>query len=110
MPIKIVSKKNSEAGTETTLLKAGKSIAESAQTLAAPELDKVGEDDGIPWCTVGVNMAYTKNMGNYESTKIGVHLSAPAKAEEVEEVFNTAKDWVEKKLTELLAQLDDSAG
>ena len=30
-----------------------------------------------PWCEVGVDASYTKNLGNYQSAKVGVTLKVP---------------------------------
>lgn len=66
--------------------------------------EKVGEPRMFedPPCNVGVNMATTVNLGNYESVKLGVSLHVPCKHEEINDTFDFARGWVEEKMTELV--------
>jgi len=61
---------------------------------------------------VTVSLAYTKNLGNYESAKAMVTLAMPCDAEPlvIEQTFKEVKVWVDAKLSELLTEISDSAG
>jgi hypothetical protein len=52
-------------------------------------------------CSVGVNAARTFNLGNYESVKIGVHLSVTVEPEDIEPAFEQVSEWVSDKLSSL---------
>jgi hypothetical protein len=51
-----------------------------------------------PHATVSVGMGITVNMGNYESTRVDVHVSLPCYPAEVEKAYDEAKRIVEAKL------------
>ena len=59
-----------------------------------------------PWCEVQVDASYTKNLGNYQSAKIGVSLKMPARVAELDETFVFTRDWVNGKLEGMIADLD----
>ena len=59
-----------------------------------------------PWCEIQVDASYTKNLGNYQSAKIGVSLKMPARVAELDETFNFTRDWVNGKLESLVADLE----
>jgi hypothetical protein len=48
---------------------------------------------------VTVEYALTVNLGNFESAKIGVSVSIPCYAEELEEAYEFAQSWAEERLT-----------
>lgn len=58
-----------------------------------------------PTCNVGVNAGITKNLGNYESLKVGVSLNMPCYPDEIEDVYSAAKKWVDDKMDSIVAQL-----
>lgn len=70
--------------------------------------EKVGDPVIAPvgqLATVTVEMSMTKNLGNYNSAKLGVHLSMPSLPDEIETTYEGAKLWVENKVNELLEEL-----
>lgn len=60
-----------------------------------------------PTCNVGFTAGATRNMGNYNSIKVSVSLFMPCYPAEVDEVFEFAKEWVDKKMQETLDSLDE---
>lgn len=54
-----------------------------------------------PHCTVGVDAGMTIPTGSYSNVKIGVFLSIPCDAEEIDEAFEAASDWVSDKLSSM---------
>jgi len=60
-----------------------------------------------PPCLVGVSLSYTKNLGNYESMKMGVSLQVPCALEEVDHTYKHASSWVDTKLSDLMDEGDD---
>ena len=89
---------------------------ESAQEqVVQPEPAQTGDQIGQmameaqalePWCDVQVDASYTKNLGNYQSAKIGVSLKMPARVAELDETFAFTRDWVNGKLEAMIADLD----
>lgn len=59
-----------------------------------------------PLANVGFSVAYTKNLGNYESMKVSVSLNVPCKnkVDEINEAFMFAKLWCDEKMTETLKE------
>jgi hypothetical protein len=47
---------------------------------------------------VSAGMGLTLNLGNFESARIDVSISLPCYCEEVEEAYDYARQWVEKRL------------
>ena len=66
---------------------------------------KVADFQGQPTGTVAVSAQYTKNLGNYESAKIGIEISLPvlASEEEVVRVYDKIQTLVSDILSEQVA-------
>ena len=58
-----------------------------------------------PTCEVGVDASYTKNLGNFQSAKVGVSLRVPCAHGDIDDVFAYAKDWVNNKLSAIIEEL-----
>jgi hypothetical protein len=113
-------KKPVGTATTTTAMVDGKAkttIAEESheEKVAAPEPE--ASDDAVtqmaleaqalePWAEVQVDASYTKNLGNFQSAKIGVSLKMPARVAELDETFVFTRDWVNGKLEGMIADLD----
>lgn len=65
--------------------------------------DFVGKDNHR--ANVGFSVGRTINMGNYEALKIQVSINVPSivSEEEIEGNYTFAKDWVESKMIEIIA-------
>jgi hypothetical protein len=63
-----------------------------------------------PWCEVGLDASYTHNAGNYQSVKVGVSLRLPCLPGEINEMFDYAKAWVDKRMNTLVEELQDDSG
>lgn len=59
-------------------------------------------------CVVSVMMNMTRNLGNYESLKIGVTLSVPCTPENVEDTYTDIKAWVDGKLNEINQEVNEN--
>lgn len=51
--------------------------------------------------TVSVKAGFTKNLGNYESARVDVFLSMPCYSEEIDNVYEQVKDWVDARVDSL---------
>ena len=60
---------------------------------------------GVIMAKVGWSSGMTINMGNYDSTKIGVEVILPVYLEEIEEAFITAKRMVELRINKEIMEL-----
>lgn len=59
--------------------------------------------------TVSVKGGATINLGNYESARIDVMLSVPCYVEEIDEIFEKVKVWVDEKLAKEYQELKAAA-
>lgn len=71
--------------------------------LEAVEMDGTGE-----MATVGFSLNRTFNLGEYESVKLGIHISVPCPPTDdgIEGAFDSAKEWTEQKLQECMDQYE----
>lgn len=65
-----------------------------------------------PTANVGMSIALTKNLGNYESLKITVSLSMPSNPDEasISNTFTEVKSWVDEKINMLNQEVIDQLG
>lgn len=61
-------------------------------------------------CEVCVDLSFTKNLGNYQSAKVGVSIKIPCDYTEVDKAFDYAKEWSDNRLNQLVAELDANDG
>lgn len=102
-----LTKKAAAATTTTEVKTKGEVVSEDSKELpveAPPHLSAV-IGSAEPMCEVGVDMSYTHNLGNYTSAKVGVSIKVPCTHAEVDEVYTFAKTWTDKKLNELVTEL-----
>lgn len=59
---------------------------------------------------VSVKAGATVNLGNYESARVDVMLSVPCYIEEIDEVYEQTKDWVDRMVKKEYDELSRSAG
>jgi len=96
-----------------------KKIVEPTATVAVAHKDGTVEEESLTplptvvveeqHAVVGVTMGVTRNLGNYESLKITVHLSVPCtnSEESINVAYDTAKQWVDSKVAEINKDIDD---
>ena len=60
-----------------------------------------------PMCEVGYNSSYTHNLGNFKSVKIGVSLSIQCPPDEINDVYDFTKSWVDERLQKEVDELPD---
>ena len=58
---------------------------------------------------VSVKGGATVNLGNYESARVDVMLSVPCYIEEIDEVYEQTKDWVDRMVKKEYDELSRSA-
>ena len=54
---------------------------------------------------VSINFGSTISTGEYQSVKVGVHISMPSKVEDVDATYNYIKDWAEGKMEKLVQEV-----
>jgi hypothetical protein len=60
---------------------------------------------------VKVELHFTRNLGNYESLKIGIGIEDYQRnGESIEEATNRVYNFVEKKLTEKVNEIEEELG
>ncbi|UHD87219.1 hypothetical protein [Vibrio phage D4] len=74
------------------------------QTERAPIPD---QEYNQPVSNVGFNCSMTKNLGDFNSLKVGVSLHLPCYVHEIHETYDHAKGFVEAKLNETLEEYAD---
>jgi len=57
-------------------------------------------------CEVGFETSFTKNLGNYQSLKVGVHIKIPCLHGEIDQVFDYATNWADAKMQKLLGEAE----
>lgn len=57
-------------------------------------------------CNVGIEASMTINLGDYNSVRIGCSLHLPCYHDEIDEVFDFGKQWVDDKMQRLRAEVD----
>lgn len=107
MPLKIKKPAPAEVTTTVTESKSGAVLTEKVETAQVEVPKEVAKSEPVdrPWCEVGVEVSYTHNLGNFNSTRMAVSLKVPCLHEEVNDVFDYAKDWVEKKLEGMVEEV-----
>lgn len=107
MALKIKPKAPTPAATVTKeMVESGKVVATDttpADVAGSPvELTAtVGHD----WCSVGFEASYTHNLGDYRSARVAISITIPSPADEINGVFDFAKEWVNEKLTTSVEEL-----
>lgn len=61
-----------------------------------------------PFCEVGFEGSYTHNLGDFKSCKVGISLKIPCQHSELDKVFDYAEEWVDKRLTAMRTELENS--
>jgi hypothetical protein len=105
MPIKIVKKP----------VVADVEVEQNKTVTKAEQVPVKVVDVGVHTANVGFSAAYTKNLGNYESLKITVSLFMPvtvdptkqgANTQVLEDTFLYVQAWVDKKVNDVLDELN----
>lgn len=109
MPINVKSKK-ATASVATTLKDHSKVLSED---VANEEVAVPSHSEGSilsltePWCLVGYEAGFTKNLGNYQSASIRVVLHIPARHGEIDALYEHAVKWVNTRLEDAVNALSD---
>jgi len=48
--------------------------------------------------TVSVKAGFTKNLGNYESARVDIMLTMPCYPEEIDDIYEDVKNWVDSRI------------
>ena len=70
----------------------------------------MNEETVDPLANVGISLSYTKNLGNFESTRFEVRIDLPCKPDSIDGMFKVANAWADEKLTALIQEADASDG
>lgn len=90
----------------TTLQKKSKGKEEGpSDTLLETVGPVVGSDQ---MATIGYRLSHTVNLGNYESLRceVSLHIPAPVTDAGLEGAYQFTKDWVDAKLTAVMAEVE----
>ncbi|QWS69828.1 hypothetical protein [Vibrio phage vB_VpS_PG28] len=90
-----VSEVDTATGEETV-------IAEKEIPVSLPE-----QEFTQPTANVGYSAGVTRNLGDFNSMKIQVSLHLPCYVHEVHPTFDFAREFVDEKLNDVLAEYDD---
>lgn len=103
MPLKL-TKKGATATTTVEHKSSGETVAEESKQEQVDLPKDMAADVGGegPWCEVGVEASFTKNLGNYQSARFQVTLKIPCQFPEIDETFEFGKNWVDQKLASAL--------
>ena len=50
-------------------------------------------------------MSYTKNLGNYQSAKVGVTIKVPCQHPDLDETYEYARDWANGRMAQMVEDL-----
>ena len=110
MGVKLTKKPAVATMTETSKQK-GKVIAEEVSEEKVNVPDEVTGQTAHeaaelqPYCEVGVEASYTKNMGDFNSARVAVSIKVPCLHPEIDKVFDYAQTWVDAKLSWMVDEL-----
>lgn len=108
MPLAAKGKERVEKSRATKTKKSGKKDVVHEKEKRDPViLDDVPED---PVCNVGVSLARTVNLGDYESVRVEVSLHAPCLASEVDDSADEQVGWCSERLEKVLGELGVELG
>ena len=107
MGIKITKKPSTVTETKEFKHK-GQTVAEHTETKPWPEISTAQMQPVNPLglCEVGMEASYTKNMGDYNSARVQVSLKIPCPHDEINEVFEVAKGWVNERVATMVGELE----
>lgn len=65
-------------------------------------------DNADDFARVGIKMGFTKNLGDYESFRVDVHLEVPVPNDlvQINEMSVRVHDWVDAKMEEILNDIE----
>lgn len=66
----------------------------------------VQQDPQSPFAWVGVDKSLTKNLGNYESMRMGVSITVPCDTEDASTVFDQINEWTNDRLMAMSGEVD----
>lgn len=83
------------------------------KTILGKEQVDIGRIRIRPFTTTPANVSVkagaTVNLGNYESARVDVMLSVPCYIEEIDDVYEQTKDWVDRMVKKEYDELSRSA-
>ena len=71
-------------------------------------LDIVKFPEGVEPARISVTLGLTLNLGDYESAKISVTCTLPTPVEELENAYNSAREFAGQKLIKIKKEVDDN--
>jgi len=98
-------KPSGQAVTSKELKNKGESVLEETITEPIEVAPSNPEPDTL--CEVGFETSFTKNLGNYQSLKVGVQIKIPCIHGEINQVFDYATNWADAKMQKLLEETNE---
>lgn len=74
------------------------------ETVTEIDTPASASDNGSKQCEVGFTVGATRNVGDYNSIRYSVSLMVPCNHDELDDVFNFAKDWAESRMNDCIAE------
>ncbi len=102
----VIKKKQPVAHTSVVHSEKGQVVTEQTQQ------ELVGEPvtlmDG-PHASIEVSTSLTINLGKFNSVKVGVGITLPAALNELDDVFEYGRSWMNQKMEQLAADVSPDA-
>ena len=64
-------------------------------------------DPDTPPVQIGLTLGMTKNLGDYQSARMDIHVTASCLPHEMEEYFERIAAWIEKKIGQEIRDIDE---
>jgi hypothetical protein len=90
-----------DGGAVLTAQKTGEEPQVATMTIPTVSADSIADCD---LAKVSVNLGQTVSMGDYQSLKIGVHITMPSSVGDIDSTFAFAKQWAEDRVSELVTE------
>jgi hypothetical protein len=101
--------KKPAAGGTTKKMPSGTEVTSNEEVkvpkTVAPKTAAEPPDGETQYARIGLEGSYTHNLGDYKSAKVGCWIEVPAATDEIEEVYDWAKKWVEAKMALLIEEV-----
>lgn len=94
----------SSATKDITNLEKGKVVSSSSEPID-PEINSAVTGDPEPWAQVGIEAGYTHNLGDFRSCRISISLTLPCRLEEIDQVYEVGKAWVEERMNTAVEEM-----
>ncbi|QIG66695.1 hypothetical protein EVB27_025 [Rhizobium phage RHph_TM16] len=91
---------------ETVNNKTGEVLSQSEENVEV-ETGKAAMQALAQSPVVGYSAGFTKNLGDFNSTRVNIFLSLPVEATEIDEAYTFIKEWADTKLGECYQETEN---